>query len=167
MPDDPAGLAAEAMIVWQELAQRDSRDPAVHEAWVAAGRTIARAGRHKEAGEHYDTAVAKLEAALSSNAAAETSAASPMALAALEPGQALSADIVAGFEVAQGLDAAPVSAALHHLLAEIAELRWLLQSSIAAGDEGEALAALSARQQVLLRSLATAALDAERRQLPA
>ncbi len=165
VPDDPAGLAAEALIVWQELAQRDPRDPAVREAWVAAGRAAARAGRRKEAGEHYDAAVAKLEAALSSNAAAAASATSTVTLAALEPGQALSADIVAGFEVAQGLDAAPVSAALHCLLAQIAELRWLIESVASTGDDGEALTALSARQQALLPSLATAMHAAERRQL--
>ncbi|WP_022977907.1 hypothetical protein [Nevskia ramosa] len=165
VPNDLAGLAAEALIVWQELALRDPRDPAVREAWVAAGRAAARAGRRKEAGEHYDAAVAKLEAALSSNAAAAASSASTVMLAALEPGQALPAETVAGFEVAQGLDAAPTSAALHRLLAEIAELRWLTESSIATGDDGEALAALSARQQALLPSLATATLAAERRQL--
>lgn len=165
VPDDPAGLAAEALVVWQELARRDPRDPAVREAWVAAGRAAARAGRRREAGEHYDMAVAKLEAALSSNAAAVTSAAGTVTLAALEPGQALSADIVAGFEVAQGLDAAPVSVALHRLLAEIAELRWLLESSASTGDDNAALTALSARQQTLLPSLATAMHAAERRQL--
>lgn len=165
VPDDPAGLAAEALIVWQELAQRDPRDPAVREAWVAAGRAAARAGRRREAGEHYDAAVARLEAALSSNAAAATSAASTVTLAALEPGQALSADVVAGFEVAQGLDAAPISAALHRLLAEIAELRWLLESSASTGDDDAALTALSARQQALLPLLATAMLAAERGQL--
>ncbi len=165
VPDDPAGLAAEALIVWQELALRDPRDPAVREAWVAAGRAAARAGRRQEAGEHYDTAGARLEAALSGNDAAATSAASTVTLAALEPGQALSAGIVAGFEVAQGLDAAPVSAALHRLLAEIAELRWLIESSVSTGDDDGALAALSARQQALLPSLATTMLAAERRQL--
>ncbi|WP_293397729.1 hypothetical protein [Nevskia sp.] len=165
VPEDPAGLAAEALIVWQELALRDPRDPAVREAWVAAGRAAARAGRRQEAGEHYDAAVAKLEAALSSNATAATGIISAATLPALEPGQALPAEAAASFDVAQGLDAAPASAALHRLLPEIAELRWLIESSIATGDDGEALAALSARQQALLPSLATATLAAERRQL--
>ncbi len=165
VPDDPAGLAAEALIVWQELAQRDPRDPAVREAWVASGRAAARAGRHGEAGAHYDAAVAKLEAALSSNAAAVTSAATTVALAALEPGQTLSADILAGFEVAKGLDAAPISSTLHRLLAEIAELRWLIESSASTGDDNEALTALSARQQALLPSLVTAMHAGERRRL--
>lgn len=165
VPDDPAGLAAEALIVWQELALRDPRDPAVREAWVAAGRAAARAGRRQEAGQHYDAAVAKLEAALSSNAAAATGLTSAATLPALEPGQALPAEAVASFGVAHGLDAAPVSPALHRLLAEIAELRWLIESSIATGDDGEVLTALSARQQALLPSLATATFAAERRQL--
>ena len=165
VPEDPAGLAAEALIVWQELVPRDPRDPAVREAWVAAGRAAARAGRRQEAGEHYDAAVVKLEAALSSNAASAASTISAATLPALEPGQALPAEAAASFDVTHGLDAAPVSPALHRLLAEIAELRWLIESSIATGDDGEALTALSARQQALLPSLATATLAAERRQL--
>lgn len=164
VPDDPAGLAAEALIVWQELALRDPRDPAVREAWVAVGRAAARAGHHREAGDYYSAAVTKLEAALASNTAAVAGIAASPTLAALEPGQALSADVIASFEVEQALDAAPVSAALHRLLAEIAELRWLTESSSATGDD-EALAGLFAGQQALLPSLATRMLAAERQQL--
>lgn len=172
MSDAPANLAAEALIVWQELASREAREPAVREAWVAAGRAAAHAGRRREAGEHYDAAVTRLEAALQVNAAATAAisgTASPFESelpAALEPGLEAPAEAAVGLVLAQALDAAPNPAALRHLLAGIAETRWLIDAAGPANStEGEALRAMSASQQALLSSVAVEMLAAERRQL--
>ncbi len=169
--DGPASmisLAAEALLVWQELALREPRDPAVREAWVAVGRAAERTGQRRLAGELYDAAVLRLEAALRDNAdAAASSTLLPADLEplALEPGRRLPASTLAGFEIARRLDAATPSPALHRLLAEIAETRWLIDSATRTAGVDETLAALDDRQRALLPRLAAVALDGERHQL--